>query len=464
MEGIMFKIIITALILIVFAVGSSGQQYKLKKYVFGSSAATTTSANYKFYNTAGQSVIGKALNTQNTLYAGFWKDFKLPVQIIELEFGWNMISTYLNPSKPAMEDIWADILNEVLIVKDNNGNVFIPSFGINTIGNWDPLQAYQVYMNSNVTLKIEGTLIKYSDTPLHLLSGWNMAAYIKNTQMNIETALASLTDENNLVIAKNNDGFVYIPEYEVNTIGEMLPGQGYQIYLNNNCDLIYPVNVLERAGNRTLFPTPKVLKPEFTKTGSNQHILINIPGLNSDFEIGIYNSKNTLIGSGAFRKNISIATIWGDNEKTKFVDGSENNEKLKLILFDTRTGNSTEFFNLKINNLFNNKAEKDLLYQKDELYYIESINDFNEFTDEININPNPIRDLGLISLKVKNSGIIEINLFTVDGKHVKQFANGFYSRGEYEFKLSKGILTSGEYNLIYKSENIILSRKVIISE
>jgi hypothetical protein len=452
------------MILILSIVDSSGEQYKLKKYVFGSSATSSASPNYKFYNTAGQAAIGKTLNSQNSLYAGFWKYFKLPVHTIELISGWNLISTYINPSKPAMEDIWADIINEVIIVKDNNGNVFIPSFEINTIGNWDPLQAYQVYVINDVSLNIKGNIIKYQSTPIHLLTGWNMAAYIKNTPMIVETALASITENNSLVIAKNNDGNVYIPQYEVNTIGSMIPGQGYQMYLNNNSDLLYPADPIGRGATQNLFPTPKFLKPQFTRTGNNQQILVKIPGVNSDYELGVYNGNNILIGSGAFRNGISIATIWGDNEKTNLIDGAENNEKLKIKLYNTKNGTTTEFTNFRINSLINNSDQKELFYQPDKFNYIESLNEFNEFTDEISIKPNPISNLGIINLNLKNTKDIEINLFTVDGKLVRQIANGSYTNGEYNFEFSRKNLASGEYNLFYKSGDIILTKKLIISE
>jgi hypothetical protein len=460
----MKKLIITVLIIFALIVENSFGQYKLKKYVFGSSATTTSSANYKVYNTVGQSVIGKSVNTDNILYAGFWNNINVPNQNIELTSGWNMISTYLNPSQPAMEDIWANISENVLIVKDNNGNVFIPMFEINTIGNWDPIQAYQVFMKSDAILKIEGNIINYLATPLNLMLGWNLAAYIKNSPLKVETALASITDDNSLVIVKNNDGNVYIPEFDINSIGNMIPGQGYQMYLNNNTDLLYPDDGFGRSASISLFPSPKTLKPEFTKTGNNQQILVKIPGINSNYEVGIYNRNNILIGSGTFRNGFSIVTIWGDNEKTDFVDGAVIKELLKLKLYDTHTGIYTELYDLNINNLLNNSIEKELLYRQDKLLYIESAGDFNVFADKININPNPIKNHGLINLFLKFSSDIEMNLFTVEGKLVRKIVSGSYTKGEYNFELFRDNLASGEYNIIYKSAGKILTKKLIISD
>jgi hypothetical protein len=41
--------------------------------------------------------------------------------------------------------------------------------------------------------------------------------------MNIEIALEDITDNNNLVIVKDNSGNIYYPEFGINTIGDMIP-------------------------------------------------------------------------------------------------------------------------------------------------------------------------------------------------------------------------------------------------
>ena len=38
----------------------------------------------------------------------------------------------------------------------------------------------------------------------------------------------------NLIIVKNYNGLAYLPEFNFNGIGNMVPGQGYQIKVINN--------------------------------------------------------------------------------------------------------------------------------------------------------------------------------------------------------------------------------------
>jgi hypothetical protein len=43
-----------------------------------------------------------------------------------------------------------------------------------------------------------------------------------------------------LIIAKDNYGRFFVPEYNINTIGNMLPGQGYWVYVTQAVILTHP--------------------------------------------------------------------------------------------------------------------------------------------------------------------------------------------------------------------------------
>lgn len=161
---------------------------------------------------------------------------------IMLSQGWNMISTYVIPDEFGLEAIFSEIADNTVIVKNNAGQIYFPEFEINDIGEWDITQGYQVYMSQAEMLSILGVQVIPQNTTISLSAGWNMIAYLRDSPMDIELALASLTDDENLVIAKDNMGNVFFPAFEINMIGDMLPGQGYQIYIINSDELVYPEN------------------------------------------------------------------------------------------------------------------------------------------------------------------------------------------------------------------------------
>ena len=195
--------------------------------------------NSKYY------IRGYATNSYGTNYtneinfvASMTSTFK-----ISLKAGWNMISSYVKPQSPdSVQYVFSGIQDNLAITKNNNGDVYIPSFDINNIGKWDVTQGFQVYMTKDDTLSITGLAVDPSNTQITLGQGWNMISYLRNSELDCVTAFAGLTDDGNLVIVKDNEGNTYIPAYDINNIGNLIPGKGYQIYVANPDVLTFPGN------------------------------------------------------------------------------------------------------------------------------------------------------------------------------------------------------------------------------
>jgi hypothetical protein len=161
---------------------------------------------------------------------------------ISLNKGWNIISSYYLPDTPDdMVSIFNTIVDKVLIVKNSNGAAYIPQWEDNQIGSWDVTQGYLIYMNEASTLSISGAPVNPTQTQIALIKGWNIISYLRDSEIPCETAFAGLK-ENNLLIVKNNNGAAYIPQWEDNQIGNLIPGQGYLIYVSENDVLVYPGN------------------------------------------------------------------------------------------------------------------------------------------------------------------------------------------------------------------------------
>ena len=163
-------------------------------------------------------------------------------QPIPLAAGWNLISSYIEPSNSSIPIVWADVKDNVVIVKNNAGATYIPAFDIDDIKNWKISEGYQVYASQVDTLVLAGLPIVPENSPITLNAGWNIISYLRNSELDCETAFASITDNGNLVIVKDNFGNTYIPAYDINSIGNLVPGQGYQIYVINPDELTYPGN------------------------------------------------------------------------------------------------------------------------------------------------------------------------------------------------------------------------------
>jgi hypothetical protein len=219
-------------------------QFSIDNFVISNGYYQASNSSYSLEGTVGQQVIGEFKESDKVIFqSGFWYgDETNPSSLfqIPLSQGWNMISSYMIPQLDSVQYVFSDVSNNLVIAKNNNGDVYIPSYDINNIGKWDITQGYQIYIAVTDTMNISGVLVNPDDTQITLSQGWNMIAYLRNSELDCEIAFAGIID--NLVIVKDNEGNVYIPEYGINTIVNLKPGQGYQIYVTNSDILYYPGN------------------------------------------------------------------------------------------------------------------------------------------------------------------------------------------------------------------------------
>lgn len=168
----------------------------------------------------------------------FMKD--LQFFAVSVKSGWNIISSFIVPESLSIEDIFEDHTGDILIVKNARGHLYMPSLGLNTIGNWNMEEGYRVYANNDFYLMLFGEEAVPANYSIEVDQSWKYISYLRNSKMDIETALDSIID--NILIVKNSDGDIYMPSLGVNTIGNMIPGVGYSIYMNNSDELTYPDN------------------------------------------------------------------------------------------------------------------------------------------------------------------------------------------------------------------------------
>ncbi len=157
---------------------------------------------------------------------------------IKLKIGWNLISSNVIPEDQNMSSIFSDVQN-LVIVKNSAGEIYTPNFKINSIGDWDVTEGYFVYVSSPTILNLRGVLDEPT-TPINLNEGWNLVSYLPNIELSAPNALESI--ESNLIFAKDRLGNIYHLIYGINTIGNLKAGKGYWMYVNSDCQLIYPNN------------------------------------------------------------------------------------------------------------------------------------------------------------------------------------------------------------------------------
>jgi len=383
-------------------------------------------------------------------------------QDISLNTGWNLISTYVEPDNKSMPVIWDAIKSFVTIVKNNAGQAYIPAFNINQIGNWNKYEGYQCYLTQSKILSIIGNNIRPEDTPISLTSGWKIVPYLRNSPMSAPVALGILVNDNALTIAKNNAGQVYIPAFNINQIGNLIPGQGYQMYLSKNTTLTYPANSQGRfAAGEDVTPMPKVLIPVYKMTGNNAVLLVQSDADNGS-EIGVYNQNEKLIGSGVVQNNIASVTIWGDDEQTEITDGAALNSELRIMNYELKSGKLFDVDILELEDFITGEKVDVLNYKKDAMYFVKTGIIQNSSTISLNVRPNPASDIIEIEFTTPDCQATDLSIYSVDGKLISNLSGKLQALNNNKITHNISNFSSGEYKIILTCENERAVRKVVV--
>ncbi len=377
---------------------------------------------------------------------------------LALAQSWNMISSYIAPTDPALEVMLASIIPNMEIMKNNAGQVFWPRFGINTIGNWNVRDGYQINMNTPAPLTITGAQVVPEATPIALASGWNLAAYLRNSPMSIVTALANISSA--LVIVKNNAGQVYWPIFGINQIGDMLPGQGYQINVSAAATLTYPPN-LAAASNANAaksrsekregfdFETPHHYSSVRANTGANATVLIEARGLNEGDEIAVRGADQKVIGSGVVRAGKALLTIWGDNEVAgQKNEGARTGGTLLLEAWSAAEQKTKTLALTNVTDALSGAVVQNTLQYQTDAVLLASVAEAEQIPGAFSLAqnyPNPFNPSTLIKYNLPHDVHVMLEVYDVLGRRVAVLVDATKKAGYHEVVFENASLSSGVY-------------------
>ena len=159
-------------------------------------------------------------------------------QVLHFPIGWSIFSTYILLDNMLLDSILNPILSNIIIVKDYLGTALLPEYNFNGIGDLTIGSGYQIKTTEACSVTVSGTYLNPEENSIALLAGWNMIGYLRVEAAPADLVLAELHDSGNLVIAKNYIGSAFLPEFNFNGIGDLEPGQGYQLK-TNQADILH---------------------------------------------------------------------------------------------------------------------------------------------------------------------------------------------------------------------------------
>lgn len=348
-------------------------------------------------------------------------------QDIALKSGWSIFSSYIKP----YGNYWLsqyfeeqNIDQEVIISKDGAGNVWWPVFNVNNIQWVEMREGFQIKMNSQQELTLRGNLFCPEDTALNVPVGWDIISYIRTNPMNIETALAGIVTNScttcAVVIVKSDNGHIYWPLYGLNTIGNMMPGEGYQIKMETAEYLCYPANS-DTVGTKSTILSQSSSFENFTdlylNTDNNMvvglpiEIWDQIPDIGD--EIAANGEGGQLVGRTVFNGGFTALVIYGDDYYTpELVENIEDGESFSIQIWNPGT---KSLKNQKIKYW----VQGDALFDNNKISIAGKEQEETGMMDNnsiIHVYPNPGTGIYYIDLSLENNEIAKLEVFDNNGK------------------------------------------------
>lgn len=168
-------------------------------------------------------------------------------QQVQLDQGWNLVSLNVRPSDSSLASIFGANADQILMVKDEDGDVYAPGEGIEQITTWRSGEGYWVQARTAITLEVTGTGICPDSASLLLEEGGNIVPYFSFRAQSAESALTSV--EEALVVVEADGGERYSPSASTPSLDSLRPGQAYKVYVDRSDTLRYPrmVSTLDEA-------------------------------------------------------------------------------------------------------------------------------------------------------------------------------------------------------------------------
>ena len=423
---------------------------------------TQTNGNVTLSYTVGQPISG-VVGQSNKLSQGFQQN-TVAYQDIELREGWGMASARVRPYDSDMIEVYSDVVDGLIIAKDNNGAVYMPEFDFNGIGDWDFFQGYQYKMSDSNTLTVRGSRVIPQLNEMTLVDGWNLMSYLRKDPADIALSMESIVDE--LIIVKDEDGAVYMPEFGFNGIGSFNQGIGYQVKTFNEVDFTFAPNNdelrLEQNNHAVIaHNTKRFARP--VNTGSNHTVMILETaweeGIREGDELAAYDKEGNMVGSIALQQGHNAIAVWGDDDYTEEKEGLAIGEVFTLVLYK---GSTDEMVTL-------NDPEFDRgsnVYVKDGLTVITGFQEEEVIIQEMELFqnvPNPVTTNTEIGFFLPEDTKATVTLINKLGQEYL-IADGEYTSGYHSVNLERENLQAGMYFYSLKTPAKTLTKQLTLIE
>jgi PKD repeat protein len=373
-------------------------------------------------------------------------------QTITLHNGWNLSSLYLAPNSIEMKEIFGD---KNVIVKNYKGEiVYFPGVGI-TDGVWNSYEGYKIRAFEKFQITVNGTNIDAQTViplpgnklPYFLPYYYTRCYPIKLLMYQIHNNVRYVQTYryyNGALRALN-----YIPKYEIDQIKYMQPGYAYKLSLILPMrSFVYPPidlcdsTQLSNNGN---------LKGLIVYAESNRVLVIpeEVLSIGNGALVKAYTTNGTLVGDEIAEGGNTAITLWD----------TDIEEKYDEFVLEITENEVIQSYKLSFSK--NTISDGDL-------YILQgipnSIVENNSGKLKINVYPTIVRDELNIDINQYKSSSVEIAVYNLLGKKMKQTVYGNIAAGSKQLKINTVDLSAGHYLYEIRTTDSSVRGKFIVKK
>jgi len=368
--------------------------------------------------------------------------------------GWAGISTWLKPLQPAVETMFSQVEDQLVILQNFEG-VYWPEQNVNTIQNWEVTSGYMIKMESAAQINLPGT--HDVQQTLGLGAGWKLIPVL--TDCNIETS--ELLQNTNFTIIKEVAGTnLYWPQFGINTLEYLQSGKSYFLLLNDTATLNYAgckqfktaVNIGNSYNSES--PWNNVAATPVSHVFAIQHNSPEVSHIGTGNIIGVFNTMSQCCGFVEYGVNNALIAF-KDDATTETADGLNDGEKFSMRLYRKDNKLSYELFATYDEKMITH----DGTFATNGLSVITGFKVGEIIIDEYSLKavelfPNPTRDI----LQINNVFPISLQ-YTIQSVNGKELLKGLLFEGLNSIDLSS--FESGVFIVTIANGNSSLSKRII---
>ncbi len=376
-------------------------------------------------------------------------------RVLQLHQGWNMISVNVEPDDNDIIVLTQELVDNNLlrIMKDGAGRFYVPEHNFNNIPGWNVAEGYQINMINDGNLTITGMPVEF-DRPIPLNEGWQIVSYYPRIESHARIAFSGILDE--LILAKDEMGRFFNVEFDFCNMFPLAEGSGYHVKLSEVVELVWCIEeneevvIARNEEKKQLQRLQHFVSKE--ATGENMSLLVlgdKVP----DGEIGVYVNGN-LVGSGVFQNGRCGVAVWGDDPTTPEIDGALSGQLLNYSFADENRRYQVSFETITGNGL----------YKHDDFQAIRLL-EVKEQPIEfgiVSVYPNPFNSSTSITYNLTEAGIVNLNLFDLNGRLAMNILSGETSTGKHSTTIDGALLSSGVYIIELRTNGKVSKKKLTL--